>query len=341
MGRRQYKRSIAIKFGGASAVPINPTDAQYSIMNLDDNGVRIAFRFTRNNRGDADRGMLRIWNLSKATRETIANDLDTLKVIREGIQRNKISFPTDDARAAALKEITDKYLVTVFAGYDKKPEAIFRGDMMNVRTKRQGSVDFVTEIELGDTLLALRDGYMNRAFGTGAFMENIVRSAIGASGLDLDAASSAILSAVAPNATITQTTGGYYAVGRPADTISEIIDMFGLQWWARDGKIFFVPQGSVTQDSSIVLQDGKDLYAFQQPEGFGVTKGKGSLNARIHPGRGLILKDENGLPISAAGFRTDACVYEGDTHGPAWFTSFEATEATQAIIPPPNEFAEP
>lgn len=332
----QYKRAVAVKFGGASTV-VGGEDPRYSIANLDDNGLRIAFKFRRTNRGEPDRGTVRIWNLNARTRAALADDLEIQRNAREIIQENP-ALP-DDVRATQLKAVSDQYLVSVYAGYRGKPEIIFRGEVLNIKPReRDGSVDFVTTIELGDGLLALRDGYINAAFGGGATIERLLAASIGASGLDFDPASKAIISAVAPNAVVTATKEGIYAVGRPADVIDEVAELYGLQWWARDGKIFMVPQGAVTQDSTIVLQQGKDLLDYVAPEGFGDTRGRALLQPKLHPGRGLILLDNKGLPISAVGFRTTAVEYTGDTHGTDFFVDFEATESTQAIAAPTVEF---
>lgn len=339
IGIRQYKRSCAVKFGDASSVPLDGENIRFNIKNLDDDGIRMKFHFFRSNRGTPDKGKLELWNLNKRTQGEISDDLQSMITLRRGIEQNLIAFADDAARAAALKVTADNYGVTVYGGYDGKPEVIFRGDMLDVEHKRKGQ-NVVTEIQLGDSLLALRDGYINRTFGTGATMDTLLSAAVQASGLEVDDASKVIISSVAPNATITATSEGMYAVGRPADTIDEVADLFGLQWWVRDGKVIFVPQGSVTSDFTVLLQEGRGLLDLVSPSGFGDVKGISLLSGKLHPGRGLIIRDLDGKPISATGHRINTTELIGDTHGNPWNVKFTATEVAQSILAPNLEFTD-
>ena len=336
--RRQYKRSVAVRFGNASTVLSE--DPRFSVKNLDDDGVRIAFQFTRTNRSESDKGVLRFWNLNEVTRKGIETDFALQRSLRRGIEQGFVAVPDDAARAAALKAISDQYLVQVFAGYDNQPRLVFRGTMLNVKQVRDGLVDRVTEVELGDGLLGLRDGYLNQAFAPGTLVENVLRAAEAAIGAKRSLTGEAFVTAVAPNAVVTQLSNGYVAAGRATDTIDEVVDLYGLQWWVRDGEVYYVPQGAVLNDFSVLLQQGSSLLDFQEPQGFEDTKGRSLLQPDVVPGRGLLLLDAAGVPLNAVGFRCNSVVHAGDTHGDAWYSDFEAVKATAAVVAPLAEFSD-
>lgn len=134
--------------------------------------------------------------------------------------------------------------------------------------------------------------------------------------------------------------------------------MYGLQWWQRDGQIYYVAQGAVTKDFSIVLQEGVDLIGAPEVMGFDDVKGVALLNPRLFPGRGMfVVKKPRPFDIpnnkinpitglrgehvgSTNGLRCEVVNYVGDTHGQAWYTFFEARAATSAISAPSLEFTE-
>ncbi len=348
MGLRQFRRSMAVQFGVGSQllaqlIPLDPEVQGLApgsqLYNLDDNGLRMAFNLSRNNRGEPDKGTLRIWNLREKIRNAILNDMDTFQTFRDNLQ--KAPFPDDKTRAAALLANAESYRITIYAGYQRTMEIVFIGQMVNVTPSlRDGDVDIVTVIELGDSIEGFRSGYVNQVFGTGTTMANITELVIASAGWRSSKDVAANISIVAPNAVLTFAEKGFYAVGRPAETIDEIAELFGVQWFVRDGEVFFAAQNTILTEPPLVLQEGVDLLAFASPKGFGDVRGRALLNPRLQPGAGLIILDGAGKRLSKTGFRVNSVTHRGDTDGGEWYSEFEAGEIDLAIVSPDLAFAE-
>ncbi len=346
MSTRFYKRSARLTIG-----------TLFDIANLDDDGLRIAFNFTRNTLSEPDQGTIQIYNLSKRNRDFLKNAFEELKNGRREIVGNTI-LP-DANRGQALKALEEPFKIKFFAGYAKKPEQIFQGNIVNLISKRSGSNDWVTEIKVGDGLIAYREGYISEGFAPGVTYENFRKVLELTQGLKPSADAETVIKQVAPNAVVTKdVNGGIAVVGRASDALDELAEMYGLQWWHRDGQIYYVPQGAVTRDFSIVVQEGIDVVGAIEVMGFDDVKATVLLNPRLYPGRGMFavrkpvpfdVTNNKVNPItglrgehvgSTNGLRCEVATYIGDTHGQPWYTQFEARAATQAVVAPSLEFTE-
>ena len=332
----QYKRRWLLAYGdqdGSATIP-------FVFSNLEGESLRVQFEFSRNNQAEADRGVIRIYGLSENLTLAIKEDLETQWRLRRDIQNNERD-PVQ--RGKRLKVVADTYRVNFFVGYEKDStlKLLFRGDLVGVKTAhRAGSLEPVTTLELGDTLLALRDSYMHQIYGTGSTLENVIRGSAAVLDAPIDKASAEVLiTAIGPNAAINKIKNGYVAIGRVGDTLTELIDLFGLQWWIRDGTIYFVPQFAVVNDYTLVLREGVDLLDHTRNEIYDNISGRALINADLFPGRGLILKDVFNEKLDQIGFRVNRTKTTGDTRGQSWYTSFEASAMENSILAPTLEFS--
>lgn len=331
MGQRQYKRVYRIIYGKQDSGLV---EFPFTLDNIDGENLRVQFRFSRTNNAEPDRGFITIYNLPKHIRKALKTDLESQRNERLQIQR---TFIRDDVeRAKRLLVNADEYRVNIFTGYggEENLELLFRGDLINVTEMRRGRNEIATQIELGDTLLALRDSYVNQAFGPNSEVLGMFKQIIDHIGLGFDKSSERFLEAsIVANAVITHTDDGMYVVGRAPETIDAFIDLFGAQWWVKDGVLQVVPQGLVIGDFSIRLKEGEDLMSYTEESVGDTVKGRALLNAHIHPGRGLILEDEGGERHDAQGYRVNQATSIGDTEGLPWYTDFEASGVNTVLIP--------
>lgn len=337
---RQYQRRLKLVYGAPGGIGLGSGPSiPFTINSYAGSGHRVSFVVERSNRYVPDKAYIDIYNLRENVRDALKSDLEDQWVRRREVQAEILDIKD---RAKKLKAISDSYRVNLFVGYgdnDAGLVLLMRGDLINVvpNVKRGGN-DTITRIELGDTLLAMRDAYLRTSFGTGATITNILRFASEAAGLSFGEGTEKLIGIVAPNATITKTEGGYVAVGRVGDTISELADLLGLQWWVTDGVLHMVPQGATLQDFSIQLREGRDLLDFVESNSYDDVKGKALLNPDIVPGRGLILQDKAGVNLDLFGYRVNSTKYRGDTRGSQWFVEFEATNISNSLLAPAIEF---
>ncbi len=337
---RQYQRHLKLVYGQQAGEGIaNGPSVPFTITSYAGGGPRVSFNAERTNRGISDRCFIDIYNLNEKFRSGLKADLEQQWKDRREIQEVVRDPKT---RATRLKQVSDAFRVNLFVGYgasDENLTLLMRGDLINVVPEsRRGGVDTITRIELGDTLLAMRDNYLRGTYGTGATIENAIRGSVALADLGINEASDRVLSIVAPNAVITKTENGFVLRGRVGDTISELVDVLGLQWWVRDGVIYFVAQGSTLQDFAIQLRQGRDLLSYTEASSYGDAKGRALLNPDIVPGRGLILQDFNGQELDEKGYRVNVTRYRGDTRGQPWWVEFEATNISNSLNIPTKEF---
>lgn len=337
---RQFQRRVKLVYGdptggGLGSGPTVP----FTLDSFAGDGPRISFTVERTNRGISDRAFIDVYNMPREFRRGLRVDLEQQWKDRREIQE-EVSDPRE--RARRLGRVADSFRFNLFTGYgpdERQLVLLMRGDMINVVPEtRRGGVDTITRIELGDTLLAMRDSYMREVYGTGATVTNVLRGAIAAANLEIDEGSEKLISIVAPNAVVTKLENGFVARGRVGDTISELVDLFGLQWWIRDGTIYFVPQGATLTDFSIGLREGRDLLDWNETNSYGDVRGRALLNANIVPGRGLLLQRLDGGRFDEVGHRVNEVRYRGDTRGSQWFAQFQATAISNSLLAPAIEF---
>lgn len=331
----QFKRAAKVQFGPLSTVQPFEFDAPApvpEIQNLDDDGIRISFDLSRTSSGVPDKGKVQLWNLTRKTADSIVQDFEILTAARKTAFRLANGPPRtpDKVLTQQLKKINDGRSLRVFAGYQGKPEQIFLGEYVNVEArKRVSRTDFVTEIELGDTFTSLRDGFLSQPLGLGVTIPQFIQEFSSATGIKTSADAAVRIAAVAPTASITLFQNGAAGGMRAAEMMDDISDLLDQTWFVRNGELYLLPEGQAIQDFSIVLQQGKDLLDFSSSKGFNDIVATAQMNGRIEPGRGLIIRDEDGKLVgNQLGFVTKTCRYRGDTHGNTFTTHFTATAAT-------------
>lgn len=338
--RKQFKRSVAVRFGPKSAV--SPFESGFlpspvtEIGSLDDDGIRVSFDLSRTSSGVPDRGFVRLWNLTGKTSDSIVYDHELLTSERTATYRAANGPPRipDDVLASSIKAINEGYQITVMAGYQRKPEKIFIGEYVNVNArKRVSPIDFVTEITLGDTFTSLRDGFLSQPLGLGVTIPQLIQEFSDATGIRTSQDAATRIAAVAPTASITLFQNGAMGGIRAAEAMDGISDLLDHTWFVRDGELYLLPEGQAIQDFSIVLQQGVDILDFSSSKGFNDIEVTALMNGRIEPGRGVLIRDESGLPVgNALGYVVRDARYVGDTHSDIFTTTFTAS-AAQVPIP--------
>ena len=346
----QYQRHLRLTYGAPAKFASGLGPRPFSMVSYAGEGPRIAFQAERTNRGTPDRCEIFVYNMSDELREQLHADVEELREQRKEIQgrlrfgsrgsaqpsnpreRWAAESATNRERARRLKVLSDDYRVNLFVGYGPgDPQLLFRGDMIRVSPREsRGTEDTITRIELGDTFLALRDAFSSNVYEQGADAINAIVGALDDMGVERD--SETVIRALLPNAVLTKTQHGIYAVGRPSDTVDEYIELFGGQWWIHNGKFQVINQGSTLRDFSLELQEGRDLLDFSERLDHGDIRCRALLNPNIVPGRGMRLLRIDGRPFDAEGHRVNAVRYTGDTRGPQWYAEFEASTMPTSFI---------
>lgn len=321
-----FGRSVSLRFPGALR------DLSGSITYTRGEGPRIAFDFTRSIRAEPDQGTIRVWNLPAEVTDRIAADLVTFKQSLKSVQDTRTGASLSDMeRARRLHTVLEQHIVELWAGYGPDAQPIFRGDMIAVRPRVRDGLDYVCEIDVGDGFVALQEQWMAATYGVGETPANLLAFTAALADVDGDDGKMrAAIGLVAPNALTARLSNGWVGTGRPADTIKEIADFLGLYWWVRNGKVEFVRRDQYLPDFAVLLDANSTLMATSLTDDGRYRGFEAVLAPQIHPGRAVMIVDENGLDFRG---RVLECKISGDTHGDTWSVSGLCDASTWASLP--------
>ena len=330
----QWLRTITIEYGqdvpGSAYGPSNP----WTLTSDESDDYRVQFRCTRTNTNKADSGVVSIYNLPRRMSEAIrqgtaeANE-DRRRILKGTRFRNDI-----DARNAELRELAEANLVKVFAGYKGQSKQIFQGDITDLSTKAMNSdVDNVTSISLGDTIIPLKYGWLNKSFGGNSKTSDVLSSVITAAGIKRSKQAIDFMDNVLPGVEVLEFKNGAFVFGGVQPNVDAIVARYGVQWFIRDGEFYFMPRGSLIDDFAIRLDKGDNLLRpLSELEGEDINFTM-LLDGDVLPGRGFRIYDEDGRRTSNFGYRADTVDYIGDTHGNPWYCMVRASRIKDDAFP--------
>ena len=214
--------------------------------------------------------------------------------------------------------------VQLFVGYGGELQRLFVGDVQWIEQRKNG-VDWETRLTVGDGSRAFRHARVNRSFRAGATLKQGIGETIAAMGLpvprDLDAL---------PGIN-TSFASGLSLSGPASGELTRLLAPTGAGWSVQDGRMQILRDTDVRKDQAVVLssdpQGGTGLVGV--PE-YGAPKERGKppvlvakslLDPRLTAG-GLVRIES--LAVKGL-FKVRRVAHEGDTRGPSWYSSIEAT----------------
>lgn len=324
-----WGKHVAIEFRSSIADPALRTLAG-AITYAYDYGPRITFEAQRSMRSDPDIGVLKIYNLPDSVIAAISAHIDDFKQSLKVVQSSPLFRDGETLRAQKLHEVIENHIVEVYAGREGSPQLVFRGDPIKVRPKVRDGADIVTEIELGDAFVALEQQYLASTYGVGETPANMLAFAMALADAKGDVAEMrSKIGLVAANAYSVRLANGFAFTGRPADTIDDIADVLGLQWWVRDGKVELIPRAQVLPDFAVLISENLNAMAIGEPDDQQDVEFECLLHPSIHPGRGVKFEWLDGRTATA---RVHDTMIRLDTHSDAWSISGKAA-IFDAVLP--------
>lgn len=260
-------------------------------------GLRLAFETERDLTVRPNQGTVKLWNLSREQRESLASG------------RVKLELE---------------------AGYGERLGVVMTLDRVSVSHAHEG-VDWVTTIEGGDGQAGLHTP-LSLSFGEGATALDAIRKAAGASGLGIDALLRAAQegdpkkAATAIKAILFG--GGKTFSGTTAEAIEEIGRESGAKIHVQDGQLEALGPDETSPSPAVEVTPASGLIGtpqiFARPETPSVqlVRFQTALLPGLVPGRRIEL-DARAI---AGQFRIEKARHEGDTHGGdgAWASTIEA-----------------
>jgi hypothetical protein len=252
------------------------------------NILKMRFSITKSNNREANKAQLTMWNLKEENRSKLQEkDLE----------------------------------VVIEAGYLDDISEIFKGDVEHVTNSRD-SVNWITELELGDGSKQLGAARINRSLRGGQKPGQILKEAAAALGLDVGNLDEKIKSD-GVRSVLKEFINNVVLSGKASDVIDETAASLGLNFSVQGKKLQFLGKGESLKNPPITLDLTNGLIGSPQIGEKGIVEAKSLLNGKIVPGQKIDLAS---LVVSGS-FIAQKVAHVGDTWGDEWGTEIEMKPA--------------
>lgn len=243
--------------------------------------LKMSFDITKTNNREPNKAELIIWNLQEGSRSKLEEQ--DLEVIIE-------------------------------AGYIDERNQIFKGDI-ETTTISKSSVDWVTNLELGDGSKQIQSARINESFRGPQTPGQMLKKAAAALGLntgnlDTKSADISVLKEFINNVILS---------GKAADVLDEISSAMGLNFSVQDKSLQFLSTGEALPGVPVPLSVGTGLLGSPSVGEKDIVTATSLLNGRIKPGCKVTLES---LLVNGT-FVAQKVQHVGDTWGDEWTTSME------------------
>lgn len=286
-----------------------------SNVDLDREGVRLAFDVEKTIHSSANTATIRMYNLS----------------------------PTNASQVVGLPDAQDGF-ARISAGYGDELEMIYEGDITKAWTARAGG-DVITTVECGDGVILFAAQSVNKTFPAGTAVKDVVFAVAKqfteaypdykakpvtfdhqpkqkkASRLSLQRLTTDLARLerdLREQGMATELRRALSVTGNGREVMDELARMWRFFWSVQDGSLQVVSYGAVA-DEAVRLSKDSGLLDLPTPTKSGVQV-RALLIPKIRPGVALILesRDLNGQ------YRVETVKISGDTRGGEWTVDAEA-----------------
>jgi len=215
-----------------------------------------------------------------------------------------------------LQEL-EKVYVSLEAGYVGGTSLLFRGDLRDVLSTREGS-DWITTITSDSGRLA-RKRRILKSFAPGATVENVLNAAAKAMGVRLGNTAAKTVSAKIQGTQASKFFNGYALAGAIEGELDRLARSCGLEWSVQDDELQFLDQGMPLQELGIELSPDTGLIGSPEPGNKAITEARCLMIPDLFPGRRIRITSEHVTGI----YRAETTKHVGDTAGRDWYVDLE------------------
>lgn len=224
---------------------------------------------------------------------------------------------SDSARAEFIRK---PLRIELLVGYkDTGVSRLFVGDMRFGHSMLD-KVDWVTKLQLGDGDRAFNHAHISRSYKGGVSLRTAVTDVAASMGLRVPKSLDDFKEMAQ------QFSGGLTLEGPSQAQLTKLLRARGMQWSIQDGSMQVLRAGDVRNNEAIVVSQQTGLVG--TPD-YGAPKEPGTpptLSARMLLYPGLIPGGKVKVETASIKglFRVERVQHVGSTHGPDWYSSFEA-----------------
>lgn len=264
----------------------------------------------------ADVGTLRVSGLRIAFKveKTLTKDPNTLDLVIYNL-----------AASTRRQMQTPGAAVRLTAGYVGNVELLFSGDATIINHTRNGP-DWVTRIQCGDGVKALRTARVNESFAPGTSVGAVLQRIAERTGLALGNTLDEIKKGNVRNA-LTEFSKGFVTAGIAGDELDKLAATFGREFSVQDGAIQLSTPGEAVGDLVVDLRADAGLIGSPEVAEASadkkrkrtIVKARSLIQQKLSPGRKVKLTSA----AIAGFFRVEKVTFSGDTHAAPWYADLE------------------
>ena len=206
--------------------------------------------------------------------------------------------------------------VRLEVGYVDNIKIIYIGDLIWSESRREGTA-WTTTLQLGTSARANRHARVNRSFGAGTTLRQVVREVVFAMGQNLPPETR-------DPAFDKQYVSGFALHGRASRCLTQLLEPINRTYSIQDNRLQILEKGKARNSKAYVISQDNGMIGI--PEfGTPARKQKPVLHARslLYPelyAGGRVQMDSQ---LIRGTFRINKVTHSGDTHGKTWETTIE------------------
>ncbi len=215
-----------------------------------------------------------------------------------------------------LQELERVY-VDLQAGYAGGMSLLFRGDLRNVVSRREGP-DWITRVSSGSGQHG-RKRRVLKSFAPKATIREVLQAAADALGVKLGNSAAQFVAARFKGTSASTFVNGYTMAGPAELELDRLVRSCGLRWSVQDDELQIIAAGKALQDTAILLSESTGLVGSPEIGNKGIVNARSLMIPDAFPGRPVLLESRhiNGL------HRIETTRHLGGTHETDWYIDYE------------------
>lgn len=216
----------------------------------------------------------------------------------------------------ALQEM-DKVFVSVEAGYDDGTELIFRGDLRDIVSVKDGT-DWITTIT-SDSGRRARKKRILKSFAPGATVSDVLNAAAKAMDVKLGNTALKTVAAKIKGTSSDKFFNGYALAGAIDFELDRLTRSVGLEWSIQDDQLQFLDKGQPLKAQGAKLMPGTGLVGSPEKGTKGFVEVRALMIPELVPGRRCEVQSKHVRGV----FRIETAKYTGNSHDKDWYVDMQ------------------
>lgn len=215
-----------------------------------------------------------------------------------------------------LQELERVY-VSIEAGYASGTSLIFRGDLRDVVSVREGP-DWITTVT-SDSGRRARKQRIVKSFAPGSTVGDVLHTAAKAMGVRLGNSAQRVVSAKIAGTSASAFFNGYALAGAIEHEMDRLARSCGLEWSVQDDELQFLDYGEPLAQLAVKLTAETGLVGSPEPGNKGLCEVRCLMIPDLYPGRRVQVESEH----VRGGFRIETTKHQGTTFGKEWYVDLQ------------------